>query len=111
MNEQQQSQQKEHSPSNAPDIIAVLKRMQIQLDAMDEKLTGLVQQSKPRAFQAKPFQNKPFSKPYNNFDKTKRSGARNFEGKKEGDAGKSKFYHGSPFGKKKTGGKSPFKKR
>jgi len=105
MNEQQQVQNQENTQQDAPDVIAVLKRMQRQLDVMDEKLGTLIQMSKRETFPSK-----PFSKPFKGFSKTNRPNDRKFDRKKEGTAGEGKFYHGRPFGKKKAGGKSPFKK-
>ena len=86
-------------------IVGVLKRMQVKLDSMEEKIDSLLKQSKEKTFKSK-----QFSRPRKEFDKTKHYGERKPEGKKEELASEGKFYHGRPFGKKKNTGKVNLKK-
>ena len=97
---------------SSTEVVALLKTMQLKLNAMEEKIDFLVQQSKRNTFK-----DRPFSKPRKEFDKTSRPGERKFGGKREEASSEGKFYHGRPFGKKKDSGKSnpkknkkPFKK-
>ncbi len=84
------------------DIIALLKRMQLKLDSLEEKIDALTRQSKPRAFTGA----RPSPGSRKEFGDAKRKHA----ARKEAVSSEGKFYHGHPFGKKKSAGKGSFKK-
>ncbi|MCK5179185.1 MAG: hypothetical protein KAR32_06610 [Candidatus Omnitrophica bacterium] len=91
---------------DSKDVVALLKKMQKKLEAVEEKIDALVLQSKRQTFQ-----DRPFSKSRKEYNKPSRPGERKFAGKKKEEASsEGKFYHGLPFGKKKDSGKSSFKK-
>ncbi|MBU0467752.1 MAG: hypothetical protein KKD07_08295 [Candidatus Omnitrophica bacterium] len=104
MNENVDSKNEENIMKDNQDIVALIKKMQNKLDLMEEKIDSLILQSRPKTFKER-----QFSKPYKEYDKTRRPSVRKYEGKKEESSGEGKFYHGSPFGKKKESGKSNFK--
>jgi len=84
------------SPANA-DIVALIKRMQQQLDFLERKIDTLISQSQER-----PFREKRFSKPFRSFDHSARPG--DFSGrtgeKRQGDQSRSFNNAGIP--KKKS---------
>ncbi len=97
---------KKDFPKDDQDVVTLLKKMQYQLNSLEEKVDSLLQQSKRSTFR-----DKHFSKPYKEYDKTRRPKDRKFEGKKEGAPSEGKFYHGQPFNKKKDGGKSSLRRK
>lgn len=101
MSENSSFQNEGKFPRDHKEVVELLKRMQCQMDSIEEKLDALIRDSK-----AKSFSGKPFSKPFRSHDKSKPSRERKFEGKKEEVSSEGKFYHGSPFGKKKDHGKT-----
>jgi len=105
MNENVNSKNEEISKKDNPDVVAVLKKMQGQLDSIEGKINSLMHQSKQKTVK-----DKYSSAPRKEYDKTKHSKDRKHKGKKEEVSSEGKFYHGHPFGKKKDSGKSDFKK-
>ncbi len=101
MSEKKNDKNTEISSKDSGDVIALLKRMQRQLDSMEEKIDALTRQSKPRAFG-----DKRSSAPRKEFGGAKRKHA----ARKEEVSSDGMFFHGHPFGNKKDSGKSSFKK-
>ena len=88
------------------DILALIVKMQIKLDSMEEKIDSLIRRSENKTYKGK-----TFSKPYREHDKAKHKQERKYGARKDEGSSERKFYHGSPFGKKKETGKSNFKGR
>ena len=105
MNEIVNSKSEENFPKDNQYMADLLKRMQYQLDAMEKKIDALMQQSKQETFKSK-----HFAKPYQEYDKARRPTERKYGGKRDETSSEGKFYHGRPFGKKKDGGKSHFRR-
>ena len=93
-------------PADNQDIMALLKKFQYKLDSMEKKIDSLIQDSKQKTFKGK-----PFSKPYKEYDESKRHKIQKYNERKEGASGGEKFYDGRPFGNRKNSGQSDFKKK
>ena len=105
MSKNADSENEEISLEGEKDVTALLKKIQLKLDSMEEKIDSLVRQSKQ-----KNFQDKLASKPRREYGASRYQKDRKYEGKKEEVSSEGKFYHGRPFGKKNVSGKSSLKK-
>jgi hypothetical protein len=87
------------------DLITSIEGMQRKVDALERKIDMLVKKSQSGTSRG----DRP-SRPRNENDRSSRPAGRKFEGKKEEVSSEGKFYNGSPFGKKKDGGKGGMKR-
>ena len=91
------------SPSAVPDesetdVVSILKRMQQQLLFLERKIDLLISQSQERPFGEKtspdkPFQKRPFSKPFRSFDHPQRHGKGGYgRSPRERESAQGQFY-------------------
>jgi len=106
MNKNTNSENNESSSPDQENILSLLKKMQGQLNSIEGKIKILLQPSKEKSFKPR-----HSSRPHHENIQIKRPSERKHKEKKEEVSSERKFYHGSPFGIKKDGGKSNFRKK
>ena len=84
-------------------VIALLKKMQHQLDLIEGKVNSLLYHMKENATK-----NREYQKPYREYDRNRPPKSRRYERGSDEASGDHKFYHGRPFDKK-SAGKSTFR--
>ena len=80
-----------------PDVLVLIKKMQQQLASLEKKMDILISQS-----QEKPFREKPFSKPFQSFDRPYRPG--HSHGKRDqGEDPRARSFRSGPHSEKRPG--------
>lgn len=89
------------------DVVSLLKRMQQQLLFLERKIDLLISQSQERQPEGRtspqrPFQKRPFSKPFHSFDHPQHHGeGEHRQGRREGESVQGHFYDRRPRDKRR----------
>ena len=108
MNEELRTNPSEVPEESETDVVSLLKKMQQQLLFLEKKLDLLISQSQDRQPGARtipdrPFQKRPFSKPFRSFDHPQRHGkGENGQGFRERESVQGHFYDRRPGEKKRS---------
>ena len=131
MADDMKTENKEIPSKDNKEVISLLKKMQQQLDSLEEKIESLIQKSKSKSFEdrrpSRPREefrtsrpprpregfNSKFGRPRENeeSDRPSRPRERTYEPRREEGSSEGKFYHGRPSSKSKSGGKKSLGKK